>query len=295
MSASSKSSKPTRASGAARVAQRAQCPDRVAVVGGEERRGAALGRQGQELAHGALGRRGVVRARGDELAGVPRRRRPAAPRGSRRGAPARCRATAGRRRRRCARGRGSGGARSPRARRRGCRAARCRHRSRAAGGRGRRSACRRRSRAADSGGRLRRGRSAARRPTCAGAEDQLALALGVLLARAGDEDVAASVRGVLDRARDRRVERVGDVLDDQPERVGAPVAQRAGDVVAREPQPRDRAPRRAQRCRRERRPPGSRRATPSSGSRPRCSRRLASSASPRPRSSNPEPLAFRCR
>jgi hypothetical protein len=53
-------------------------------------------------------------------------------------------------------------------------------------------------------------------------EDQLTLPLGVLLARAGDEDVAASVRGVLDRARDRGVERVGDVLDDQPERVGPP-------------------------------------------------------------------------
>ena len=70
-------------------------------------------------------------------------------------------------------------------------------------------------------------------------QDQLALALGVLLARAGDEDVAAGVRGVLDRPRDGRVERVGDVLDHEPERVGAPVAQRARDVVACEAELRD--------------------------------------------------------
>ena len=54
------------------------------------------------------------------------------------------------------------------------------------------------------------------------AQDELALALGVLLAGAGDEDVAARVGDVLDGARDRRVERVGDVLDDEPERVARP-------------------------------------------------------------------------
>ena len=55
----------------------------------------------------------------------------------------------------------------------------------------------------------------------------------------------ALARGVLDRLRDRRVERVGDVLDDQAERAGAPVAQRAREVVAGEAQRRDRASTRA--------------------------------------------------
>ena len=72
------------------------------------------------------------------------------------------------------------------------------------------------------------------------AQDELALALGVLLARAGDEDVAARVGDVLDRAHDGRVERVGDVLDHEPERIRAPMAQRPRDVVASEAEVRDR-------------------------------------------------------
>jgi hypothetical protein len=47
------------------------------------------------------------------------------------------------------------------------------------------------------------------------APHELALALGVLLAGARDEHVPVSVRGVLHRPDDRRVERVGDVLDDE--------------------------------------------------------------------------------
>ena len=64
---------------------------------------------------------------------------------------------------------------------------------------------------------------------------QLALALGVLLARGGDQQVAALARGGLDRLGDRRVERVGDVLDDQAEGGGGhALAERAGEVVALE-------------------------------------------------------------
>jgi hypothetical protein len=54
--------------------------------------------------------------------------------------------------------------------------------------------------------------------------------------------VPARVRGVLDRAGDRRVERVGDVLDDQAERAGAAMAQAAGEIVAGEAQPGDGRP-----------------------------------------------------
>ena len=64
---------------------------------------------------------------------------------------------------------------------------------------------------------------------------ELALALGVLLARRRDQQVAALASGRLDRLRDRRVERVGDVLDDEAERGGgAALAQRAREVVALE-------------------------------------------------------------
>ena len=72
------------------------------------------------------------------------------------------------------------------------------------------------------------------------AADELLLALGVLLAAARDDDVAAGVRGVLDRARDRRVEGVRDVLDHEPDRPGAAVAEAACDVVAREAEAGDR-------------------------------------------------------
>jgi hypothetical protein len=66
------------------------------------------------------------------------------------------------------------------------------------------------------------------------AQGQLALARRVLLARSGDEDVAARVGSVLDGARDRRVEGVGDVLDDEPQGSGAAPPQAAGEVVAGE-------------------------------------------------------------
>ncbi len=71
------------------------------------------------------------------------------------------------------------------------------------------------------------------------APHELALALGVLLAGARDEHVPVSVRGVLHRAGDRRVERVGDVLDDEAQRAGSAMAQGASEVVAGEAQERD--------------------------------------------------------
>ncbi len=48
--------------------------------------------------------------------------------------------------------------------------------------------------------------------------DQLVLPLRVLAGRGGDEQQAAVARRGLDGLGDRGVERVGDVLDDQPER-----------------------------------------------------------------------------
>src|SRR5215217_4327413 len=64
---------------------------------------------------------------------------------------------------------------------------------------------------------------------------QLALALGVLTGGGGDEQEAAVAGGRLDGLGDRRVERVRDVLDDEPERGGgAALAQRPGQVVALE-------------------------------------------------------------
>jgi hypothetical protein len=48
------------------------------------------------------------------------------------------------------------------------------------------------------------------------------------------------VGDVLGGARDRRVERVGDVLDDEADGAGAPVAQAAGEVVAGEAEVGDR-------------------------------------------------------
>ena len=65
--------------------------------------------------------------------------------------------------------------------------------------------------------------------------DQLALALGVLERGGGDEQEPALARDGLDGLGDRRVERVGDVLDHEPERRGgAALAQRAREVVALE-------------------------------------------------------------
>ena len=64
---------------------------------------------------------------------------------------------------------------------------------------------------------------------------ELPLALGVLAGGGGDEEEAAVARGRLDRLGDGGVERVGDVLDHEPERGGgAAVAQRGGEVVALE-------------------------------------------------------------
>ena len=48
--------------------------------------------------------------------------------------------------------------------------------------------------------------------------DQLALALRVLLARAGDQQVAALAGGAFDGLGDGRVERVRDILDHETER-----------------------------------------------------------------------------
>ena len=79
---------------------------------------------------------------------------------------------------------------------------------------------------------------------------ELPLALGVLAGGGGDEEEAAVARGCLDRLGDGGVERVGDVLDHEPERRGgAAVAQRGGEVVALEAELGDRRRRRARRSR----------------------------------------------
>ena len=66
-------------------------------------------------------------------------------------------------------------------------------------------------------------------------QHQLALALGILVGAARDQELPALARRLLDAARDRGVERVGDVLDHEPEHPEALAApERARDVVAPE-------------------------------------------------------------
>src|SRR5690348_83382 len=64
--------------------------------------------------------------------------------------------------------------------------------------------------------------------------DQLAFALGVLVAAAGEDEDAALARGVLDGAMERGRERVRDVLENEPDRLclASKAAQRRGVYVA---------------------------------------------------------------
>ena len=71
--------------------------------------------------------------------------------------------------------------------------------------------------------------------------DEVALQLGILVGAARDQQHPPAPQHLLDAAGDRRVERVADVADDQPERARlVPLAQRAGRVVAAEAELEDR-------------------------------------------------------
>src|SRR5205823_3957201 len=52
--------------------------------------------------------------------------------------------------------------------------------------------------------------------------DQLALAAWVLVAAPGEDEHVPGARGILDRTVERRRERVGDVLEDEPDRLRLP-------------------------------------------------------------------------
>ena len=66
------------------------------------------------------------------------------------------------------------------------------------------------------------------------AQHQRALARQVLLAGADQQRVPARVGDLLDGVRDRRVERVGEILDHEADGAGAPAPQARRDLVAAE-------------------------------------------------------------
>ena len=65
-------------------------------------------------------------------------------------------------------------------------------------------------------------------------EDQFLLALRILIARSGEKQRAVPVRHIFHRPRERGVERVANVLHDQPDGGGLPLPQQPGAVVAAE-------------------------------------------------------------
>ncbi len=229
-SASSKSSKPTSATGA-RGAEGAQGADRVAVVAREQRGGPPVGREREQLVHDPLGLGGVVRAEADQLLA---HRHAGGVEGV---------AVAGE-----ALGRGeqvlavadhgdAPVAVGEQVLDRGPRAAEVVEQHAVGLQSGRRAVEEHHRRVAGQVGVLARGGHQQQRvdPAAQQRVHQLALTLGILLARGGDQQVAALARRGLDRLGDRGVERVGDVLDDQAEGGGAhALTERAGEVVALE-------------------------------------------------------------
>src|SRR6266545_3649001 len=71
--------------------------------------------------------------------------------------------------------------------------------------------------------------------------DELTLAMGILVRAARDDEKPALARDLLDASRDRRVDRMRDVLDDESQRARAlPAAQGSGHVVPAEAETFDR-------------------------------------------------------
>ena len=246
-SASSKSSKPTSATGAPRAIARS-APTVLRLSAQNSAVGRRSGGRREQRARRALR---VAVGHGDERVVERDARVARAPRGSRRGGARRCRARATRRRSRCAGGRGRSGARRA-ARAPPTLSSRTVSASIPPGGRSMKTIGVPRVLLAEQVAVVVAGRDDQQRvdPAAQQPQHERALARRVLLAGPDQQRVAAVVRLLLDRAGDRGVERVREVLDHQADRARPAVAQavaraRCGGSRAARSRPRRARPSRA--------------------------------------------------